>query len=175
MSQGCCGGCAGPSLAQKCAGLSKIELPEKPAASKCLGCPNRVFRQCGKPKHACDRSGPPPPPPKCDPCQMARRPSPPRCNEPFIPGPPYFRPEIFQLPHIPPEDCLEKHTRFSETTLGYLSHHSYGTSKYYRNFQGSPDYDIIRRYLCLNLCSGYPDVTYRYFAMNWPEYCIMVG
>ncbi|TPP59206.1 N-acetyltransferase mak3 [Fasciola gigantica] len=64
------------------------------------------------------------------------------------------------------------HTRFTETQAGALICHDYEQQKYYRIFQSEIDLDIIRRYVERNLCTTYPDVTYRYFAMNWPELCI---
>lgn len=67
------------------------------------------------------------------------------------------------------------HTRFTETQAGALICHDYEDQKYYRTYQSEIDLDIIRRYVTRNLCSNYPDVTFRYFAMNWPELCIFVS
>ncbi|VDM02630.1 unnamed protein product [Schistocephalus solidus] len=79
----------------------------------------------------------------------------------------------FIVPKLTEKDYeRDHHERFIETQFGYLDYHDYPGQKYYRNFQGEHDLDLIRRYIPYNLCSGYPDVTYRYFAMNWPELCI---
>ncbi|VDP65430.1 unnamed protein product [Echinostoma caproni] len=66
----------------------------------------------------------------------------------------------------------ERHTRFTETQAGALICHDYDQQKYYRCYQSEVDLDIIRRFVSRNLCTSYPDVTVRYFAMNWPELCI---
>ncbi|KAM7535048.1 hypothetical protein Aperf_G00000096237 [Anoplocephala perfoliata] len=79
----------------------------------------------------------------------------------------------FKLPPIPPESSFLKHTRFHETLIGCLDFHDYQGGKYYRKFQSFVDFDIIRRFIPCNLCQTYPDETIRYFALNWPEYCIM--
>ena len=81
----------------------------------------------------------------------------------------------FRLPPLPPENCFPWHSRFSETLLGYLDMHDYGGKKYYRNFQAKHDLNIIQRLMSCNLCKNYPDETIRYFALNWPECCIMVS
>lgn len=81
----------------------------------------------------------------------------------------------FKLPWIPPENSFLKHTRFRETLIGHLDFHDYRGRKYYRRFHGFVDFDIIRRFIPCNLCQPFPIETIRYFALNWPEYCIMVG
>uniref|UniRef100_A0A5K3EQJ9 Peptidase S1 domain-containing protein n=1 Tax=Mesocestoides corti TaxID=53468 RepID=A0A5K3EQJ9_MESCO len=110
--------------------------------------------------------------------EKPRRPcrsTPPGCREDATRGRRYLRRDIFELPPIPVENCIDKHSRFIETTIGCIDFHDFDKRKYFRNFQGRHDLDIIRRSVPLNLCEGYPGATMRYFALNWPEYCIFVS
>ncbi|VUZ38962.1 unnamed protein product, partial [Hymenolepis diminuta] len=74
---------------------------------------------------------------------------------------------------IPPEMHILKNAMPTEGLRGYIDFHDPEKRKYYRSFQGFNDFDVIRRLVPYNLCAPYPGVTVRYFAVNWPEYCIL--
>uniref|UniRef100_A0A0R3TVX5 Histone acetyltransferase n=1 Tax=Rodentolepis nana TaxID=102285 RepID=A0A0R3TVX5_RODNA len=72
----------------------------------------------------------------------------------------------------PPELPILKDAMVTERLIGYVDFHDIEGRKYYRQFKGFSDFEIIRRFLPCNICAQYPNVTVRYFALNWPEYCI---